>query len=110
MVPTPSAVLGSSVDLSGANELATPNLASDPETRRVHATVMAGLFGDELEAARIGRYSIIARIGQGAMGIVYACYDADLERRIAVKVVPRAALTKAADHCGVTHSQTSKSP
>ena len=36
---------------------------------------------------RIGRYMVIARIGGGAMGEVFATYDPELDRRIAVKLL-----------------------
>jgi tetratricopeptide (TPR) repeat protein/predicted Ser/Thr protein kinase len=37
--------------------------------------------------ARIGRYVVIDRLGAGGMGRVYAAYDAQLERRVAIKVL-----------------------
>ena len=42
----------------------------------------------ELETGtRVGRYLIIERIGAGAMGFVYAAYDPELDRKIAIKVL-----------------------
>jgi eukaryotic-like serine/threonine-protein kinase len=35
----------------------------------------------------VGRYVVIDRIGQGGMGIVYAAYDPELDRKVAVKVL-----------------------
>jgi tetratricopeptide (TPR) repeat protein/tRNA A-37 threonylcarbamoyl transferase component Bud32 len=35
----------------------------------------------------IGRYQVLSKLGHGAMGIVYACYDARLDRRVAVKIL-----------------------
>ncbi len=36
---------------------------------------------------RIGRYVLIEQVGKGAMGTVYAAYDPDLDRRIALKLL-----------------------
>ena len=35
----------------------------------------------------IGRYVVIDRIGVGAMGVVYAAYDPELDRRVALKLL-----------------------
>ncbi len=49
---------------------------------------------DDDELARgdtVGRYVVLDRLGRGAMGAVYAAYDPQLARRVAVKVLrPRA--------------------
>ena len=37
--------------------------------------------------ARIGRYVVVGHVGTGGMGSVYAAYDAQLERRVAIKVL-----------------------
>ena len=36
---------------------------------------------------RIGRYELIARIGRGAMGVVYQARDGVMRRDVAVKVL-----------------------
>jgi serine/threonine protein kinase len=39
------------------------------------------------EPFRAGRYVILQHVGHGAMGNVYAAYDPDLDRKVAVKVL-----------------------
>lgn len=45
------------------------------------------LVDETAPGARIGRYVVIGRLGAGGMGSVYAAYDAQLERRVAIKVL-----------------------
>jgi tetratricopeptide (TPR) repeat protein len=46
------------------------------------------LFGASSEPIeRIGRYLVFARLGRGAMGEVYAAFDPELGRRVAVKLL-----------------------
>lgn len=42
---------------------------------------------DSPAAARIGRYLIRGRLGEGGMGVVYEGYDPQLDRRVAVKLL-----------------------
>lgn len=37
--------------------------------------------------ARVGRYIVQGRVGAGAMGVVYAAYDPELDRRVALKLM-----------------------
>ncbi|MDQ3333704.1 MAG: serine/threonine protein kinase [Myxococcota bacterium] len=39
------------------------------------------------EGTRVDRYLVLSRIGAGGMGVVYAAYDPELDRRVALKLV-----------------------
>ncbi|MFZ6181011.1 tetratricopeptide repeat protein [Nannocystis pusilla] len=45
---------------------------------------------------RVGRYTVLHLVGAGAMGTVYAAYDPELDRRVALKLVHHGLLAGAA--------------
>ena len=69
---TPHSLLGQTVDASPLVETVTDL----PEKTVISGSVM-----------RIGRYVLLRKLGEGAMGMVYAAYDEDLDRKVAIKVV-----------------------
>jgi tetratricopeptide (TPR) repeat protein len=61
-------------------------LAADPELELARMRAAARLFPGD---GQLGspRYRVLECIGRGAMGVVYAAYDSQLERRVALKLV-----------------------
>ncbi len=51
------------------------------------ASLKAAMFQAVQEPTRIGRFTLIERVGVGAMGEVYAAYDSQLDRKVALKLV-----------------------
>ncbi len=61
-----------------------PQEPSDPLDKQL---VKRALFPGRAEPVQIGRFTVLATVGRGAMGVVYACYDELLDRKVAVKVL-----------------------
>src|SRR5258706_7826677 len=51
------------------------------------AQVRAALFHKKVEPVRVGRFILLEQLGAGAMGEIYAAYDEQLDRRVALKLV-----------------------
>ncbi len=59
----------------------------DHEVARARAAVMERLLGTTPEPVRFGRFVPIERVGAGAMGTVYAAFDPQLDRKVALKLL-----------------------
>lgn len=64
------------------------------ERSHLRSAVYRRVFGDDVGPVRIGRYSILERIGAGARGVVFKAFDNQLDRPVALKVLA----TRAGDH------------
>ena len=70
--------------MSGSPTVDTDDTVVDP---RAHATQPAFDDVDGPLPAKIGRHRVIDRIGAGGMGVVFAAFDPELDRKIAIKLV-----------------------
>ncbi|MEM6988933.1 MAG: protein kinase, partial [Myxococcota bacterium] len=67
-----------------------PTLATDGAFSPSSATLGGSTKPPEQvlpQGAKLGRYVVIDRVGAGGMGVVYAAYDPELDRKVALKVL-----------------------
>jgi tetratricopeptide (TPR) repeat protein len=55
--------------------------------RQSLASLKGRLFGTPASPVKLDRYVLLDRIGAGGMGVIYAAYDPELDRRVAIKLL-----------------------
>ena len=61
-------------------EVTAPSFVEDiPDSIEIEDRIVSG--------TKVGRYTVLERVGAGGMGVVYAAFDPELDRKVALKVM-----------------------
>lgn len=85
---------------------ALPRPAREPLSSSVRKAQIREALFNKAAPVRVGRFILLERLGSGAMGEVYAAYDEQLDRRVAVKLVRSDVLADRADELLRREGQT----
>ena len=76
--------MGTEGDDAGLGDL---QLVASLERDVARETARARLFGGAPSTRTVSRFHLLERVGSGSMGTVYAAYDPELDRRLAIKLL-----------------------
>jgi len=75
-------------DPADAPGLGEPQTDDDLERGLAYAAARRRLLGElDAEPPRLAHYYLLETLGSGAMGVVFAAYDPDLDRKVAIKLL-----------------------